>query len=154
MNSETVVMCVVALILGMLLAHMLKSVCGCGDVVEGYLRAGAHGKGICCCGDEKADRSSDGKCDKCDDYTCFNHTDCYKINWDNTSTDFKPPKGAATATAVPLCAGVKGAAAAVGECFYVEDLPWPNNTETFNHLLPDVTKEYCDSKSGEWTKTQ
>ena len=39
MNSETVVMCVVALILGMLLAHMLKSVCGCGDVVEGGLEA-------------------------------------------------------------------------------------------------------------------
>jgi len=34
MNSETIVMCVVALILGMLLAHMLKSVCGC-KVVEG-----------------------------------------------------------------------------------------------------------------------
>lgn len=35
MNSETVVYCVVALILGMLLAHMLKSVCGCNKVVEG-----------------------------------------------------------------------------------------------------------------------
>ena len=34
MNSETIVMCVVALILGMLMANMLKSVCGCG-VVEG-----------------------------------------------------------------------------------------------------------------------
>ena len=34
MNSETVVMCVVALILGMLLANMLKNVCGC-KVVEG-----------------------------------------------------------------------------------------------------------------------
>ena len=34
MNSETVVYCVVALILGMLLANMLKSVCGC-KVVEG-----------------------------------------------------------------------------------------------------------------------
>jgi hypothetical protein len=34
MNSETIVMCVVALILGMLLANMLKSVCGC-KVVEG-----------------------------------------------------------------------------------------------------------------------
>ena len=34
MNSETIVYCVVALILGMLLAHMLKSVCGC-KVVEG-----------------------------------------------------------------------------------------------------------------------
>ena len=34
MKSETIVYCVVALILGMLLAHMLKSVCGC-KVVEG-----------------------------------------------------------------------------------------------------------------------
>ena len=34
MNSETIVYCVVALILGMLLANMLKSVCGC-KVVEG-----------------------------------------------------------------------------------------------------------------------
>ena len=36
MNPETVVMCVVALILGMLLSHMLKDVCGCNKVVEGY----------------------------------------------------------------------------------------------------------------------
>lgn len=34
MNSQTIVMCVVALILGMLLANMLKNVCGC-KVVEG-----------------------------------------------------------------------------------------------------------------------
>jgi hypothetical protein len=34
MNSQNIVMCVVALILGMLLANMLKSVCGC-KVVEG-----------------------------------------------------------------------------------------------------------------------
>lgn len=38
MNSETIVMCVVALILGMLLANMLKSVCGC-KVVEGQTTA-------------------------------------------------------------------------------------------------------------------
>ena len=35
MNNEQILMCVVALILGMLLAHMLKSVCGC-KVVEGH----------------------------------------------------------------------------------------------------------------------
>jgi hypothetical protein len=44
MNSETIVMCVVALLLGMLLANMLKSVCGC-KTVEGQtysnLRCGA-----------------------------------------------------------------------------------------------------------------
>ena len=34
MKTETIVMCVVALILGMLMANMLKSVCGC-KTVEG-----------------------------------------------------------------------------------------------------------------------
>ena len=34
MNSQTILMCVVSLIFGMLLANMLKSVCGC-KVVEG-----------------------------------------------------------------------------------------------------------------------
>ncbi len=34
MNSQTIVMCVVLFLIGMLLAHMLKSVCGC-KVVEG-----------------------------------------------------------------------------------------------------------------------
>ena len=36
MNSETIVYCVVALILGMLMAHMLKSVCGCKTVEGTY----------------------------------------------------------------------------------------------------------------------
>ena len=36
MNNQTLVYCVVALLLGMLLANMLKSVCGCKvDVIEG-----------------------------------------------------------------------------------------------------------------------
>ena len=35
MNSQTIVMCVVAFLIGMLLAHMLKDVCGCNKVVEG-----------------------------------------------------------------------------------------------------------------------
>ena len=35
MNTETIVYCVVALVLGMLLANMLKSVCGCKNLVEG-----------------------------------------------------------------------------------------------------------------------
>ena len=34
MNNQTIVCCVVALLLGMLLANMLKNVCGC-KVVEG-----------------------------------------------------------------------------------------------------------------------
>jgi len=32
MNTKTIVMCVVALILGMLMFHMMKSVCGCKNV--------------------------------------------------------------------------------------------------------------------------
>ena len=32
MKTETIVMCVVALILGMLMFHMLKNVCGCKNV--------------------------------------------------------------------------------------------------------------------------
>ena len=36
MNTETIVYCVVALILGMLMANMLKNVCGC-KTVEGQL---------------------------------------------------------------------------------------------------------------------
>ena len=35
MNTEQILMCVVALILGMLLANMLKSVCGCKNIIEG-----------------------------------------------------------------------------------------------------------------------
>jgi len=40
MNNEQILMCVVALILGMLLANMLKSVCGC-KVVEGQFTCSA-----------------------------------------------------------------------------------------------------------------
>ena len=39
MNTQTILMCVVAIILGMLLANMLKNVCGC-KVVEGQGNAG------------------------------------------------------------------------------------------------------------------
>ena len=35
MNTENIVMCVVALLLGMLLANMLKNVCRCKNIVEG-----------------------------------------------------------------------------------------------------------------------
>ena len=35
MDTKNIVMCVFALILGMLLADMLKNVCGCKNVVEG-----------------------------------------------------------------------------------------------------------------------
>ena len=43
MNHQTILCCVVALILGMLLAHMLRNVCGC-KVVEGQCdpNAGVH----------------------------------------------------------------------------------------------------------------
>jgi hypothetical protein len=36
MNTQTIMCCVVALILGMLLANMLKNVCGC-KLVEGQM---------------------------------------------------------------------------------------------------------------------
>ena len=54
MNSQTIVMCVVALILGMLLANMLKNVCGCKTVIEGTANPPAPesdtivGVGSCC----------------------------------------------------------------------------------------------------------
>jgi len=51
MNSETIVMCVVALILGMLMFHMLKGVCGC-KVVEGQT--------MCNCGEAATARKSFG----------------------------------------------------------------------------------------------
>jgi hypothetical protein len=35
MGTDQIMYCIVALILGMLLANMLKSVCGCKNVVEG-----------------------------------------------------------------------------------------------------------------------
>jgi hypothetical protein len=37
MGTDQIMYCVVALILGMLLANMLKNVCGCKKVVEGGL---------------------------------------------------------------------------------------------------------------------
>ena len=45
MKTEQILMCVVALILGMLLANMLKNVCGC-KVVEGNIRDCDHGRSI------------------------------------------------------------------------------------------------------------
>ena len=35
MDTKTIVMCVVALLLGMLISNMLKDVCGCKNIVEG-----------------------------------------------------------------------------------------------------------------------
>ena len=35
MGTDQIMYCIVALILGMLLANMLKNVCGCKNVVEG-----------------------------------------------------------------------------------------------------------------------
>jgi hypothetical protein len=43
MGTDQIMYCVVALILGMLLANMLKNVCGCKTVVEGALDWGALG---------------------------------------------------------------------------------------------------------------
>jgi len=41
MGTEKIIYCIVALLLGMLLANMLKNVCGCNNIVEG--QAGADG---------------------------------------------------------------------------------------------------------------
>ena len=69
MNSETVVYCVVALLLGMLLANMLKNVCGC-KVVEGassILKPCTYSKGgvIKCTG-----------CGACASKSCTSNEDC------------------------------------------------------------------------------
>ena len=55
MNTEQILMCVVALILGMLLANMLKSVCGCKNLIEGQgacsndnLQYDDHGQAVQC----------------------------------------------------------------------------------------------------------
>ena len=47
MKTETIVYCVVLFLLGMLLANMLKNVCGCGDVVEGNLLCSKENKPCC-----------------------------------------------------------------------------------------------------------
>ena len=150
MNSETVVMCVVALILGMLLAHMLKSVCGCKVVEAVQYTAPRAVNGICCCGNASG-RSSDGRCDNCDTHNCFNHSDCYNIGWDNTTPDFKPPSGDPNA---PLCENVTDTS--VGECSYVLD--FENGTDSQTHFVPGVTQEACATMGtavapAEWTKT-
>ena len=44
--SETIVMCVVSFLIGMLLANMLKSVCGC-KIVEGRCNGVDDGTGCC-----------------------------------------------------------------------------------------------------------
>ena len=67
MNQETVVMCVVALILGMLLSHMLKDVCGCNKVVEGCSRSGlmCNSNSDCCSGKCHGGWSGNGIRKKC-----------------------------------------------------------------------------------------
>ena len=43
MNTQTIFMCVVALLIGMLVANMLQNVCGCNNKVEGFGIENAHG---------------------------------------------------------------------------------------------------------------
>lgn len=61
MKTETIVYCVVALLLGMLLANMLKNVCGCKNIVEGQCTStqetGKENSGYIC---ESKDK--DGNC--------------------------------------------------------------------------------------------
>ncbi len=73
MNSQTVVMCVVALLLGMLLANMLKSVCGCKNIVEGQRHKGNE----CYATQPECSTVQTGWCD--DGTTSETRTDeCYK----------------------------------------------------------------------------
>ena len=65
MNSQTIVMCVVALILGILLANMLKNICGCNKVVEpGIFNAVAYGDSVAI------------YCERCDETVDPNSDDC------------------------------------------------------------------------------
>ena len=57
MNTKTICYCVVALFLGMLLANMLKNVCGC-NVVEGLNRY----RWTCRARDRKASPSRKNEC--------------------------------------------------------------------------------------------
>ena len=78
MNSETIVMCVVALILGMLLANMLKSVCGC-KTVEGQ---GGRGNPVLAAtdGSEWKIEQSDNKGKQCVQYEgTLRHTGCCTV---------------------------------------------------------------------------
>ena len=61
MNSETIVYCVVALLLGMLMANMLKNVCGCK--VEGNSSVNKCNEGSCICGGA-ANGMTGGICNK------------------------------------------------------------------------------------------
>jgi hypothetical protein len=135
------ILCVVFLIVGMLLANMIKNVCGCNKVVEGnpMVRPPGHKKdGICCCGDIKEPSTG---CASCEKYDCFNHSDCYtKINW-NSSPDFKPPKGGAEKAR--LCANIKDTS--VGECNYV--IPAEGRAGTEIHIIKSVKNEDCKDNS-------
>ena len=73
MNTENMVMCVFALILGMLLADMLKNVCGC-KVVEGQncvIKTGKEDKNNCVFNKDDC-KKHDSKCEWTDG--CCNAT--------------------------------------------------------------------------------
>lgn len=61
MKTVTIVMCVVALILGMLMFHMLKGVCGCGVVVEGAQGTCSDDGTTCCLKTKEGKWVVDGK---------------------------------------------------------------------------------------------
>jgi len=61
MGTDQIMYCIVALILGMLMYHMLKGVCGCKTVVEGNINcpdASCSPKRWCC-------RNADETCETC-----------------------------------------------------------------------------------------
>ena len=157
MNSQTIVMCVVSFLIGMLLAHMLKSVCGC-KVVEGYgAGVAVDGESTCCCGKKEGGHIFPPQCENCYQHDCFNHHGCYNVIWGG-SDDFKLPKKYNTATAVPLCKDVK-VKVPVGECQYEISGGWGGDLAGSKLKSKyNVTREYCYNKYGgqvtEWTKTQ
>ena len=78
MNTEQILMCVVALILGMLLANMLKSVCGC-KVVEGQSCDGCPGDTPDYCSSGNIFESSSLAC--LDRIRCFRDHGCESEPW-------------------------------------------------------------------------
>jgi hypothetical protein len=103
MKTETIVYCVVALILGMLMANMLKNVCGCkSNVVEGTedTYQGLHGSVKWPCDD------GDGKCSD-DGDNCATYKDCKSLNCSGVVFGGGPPRMPNGEVATGQCFGTR-----------------------------------------------
>ena len=69
MNSETIIYCIFAVILGMLVFHMLKNICGC-KVVEGQ-------------GNRNQNKATPSQV--CDNYNKLGNKDCKDCRWNAVS---------------------------------------------------------------------